>query len=41
MGVGEGVTDLDLVEVIEPSMGMAEKPEILLTVEDDEGKPLG
>ena len=31
------IADLDLVEeVIEPSMGVAEKPEILLTVEDDE-----
>ena len=31
------IADLDLVEeVIEPSMGVAEKPETLLTVEDDE-----
>ena len=36
------IADLDLVEeVIEPSMGVAEKPEILLTVEDDEVGPWG
>ena len=34
------IADLDLVEeVIEPSMGVAEKPETLLTVEDDEVGP--
>ncbi|XP_053407637.1 cilia- and flagella-associated protein 43-like isoform X4 [Mercenaria mercenaria] len=33
------IADLDLAEeVIEPSMGVAEKPETLLTVEDDEVK---
>jgi hypothetical protein len=31
------IADLDFAEeVIEPSMGVAEKPETLLTVEDDE-----
>ncbi|KAL4232016.1 Cilia- and flagella-associated protein 43 [Mactra antiquata] len=33
------IADLDLVEdIIEPSLGVAEKPETLLTVEDDEVK---